>query len=270
MNTEFKRRLFEMHKSSGPIPSPKRTSEWVEHLLGLLFPEMSEEDFPLYGDFDSAVHSNQIMLKELLYPVDSRIDEGIQKCCNSFYEALPKIYELLLLDVAAITKGDPAAISEAEVLRTYPGFFAIAIYRIAHVFFELRIPLLPRILTEYAHTNSGIDIHPGAQIGKRCCIDHGTGIVIGGTTIIGDDVKIYQGVTLGALSVKKELAQTKRHPTIENGVVIYSGATILGGDTIIGENSIIGGNVWITNSVPANSRIYYKGAVAQFQSTQTS
>ena len=268
MDSDFKRRLFEAHKSSANIPSPLKTSEWVENLLGLLFPEMSEEDFSLYGDFDAAVHKNKMLLEELLRPVDQHLDQSIPHCCHSFYEALPQVHALMQLDAEAITMGDPAAVNKTEVLRTYPGFLAISIYRIAHIFYDLKIPLLPRILTEYAHSKSGIDIHPGAQIGKRFCIDHGTGIVIGGTTKIGDDVKIYQGVTLGALSVKKELAKVKRHPTIQHNVVIYSGATILGGETVIGKNSIIGGNVWLTKSVPDNSRIYYKGALAQ-HSTQS-
>jgi len=269
MNSDFKRQLFNAHKQSGNIPSPLKTRTWVENLLGILFPEMSEEDFSLYGDFDAAVHKNQMLLEDLLRPVDAQLEQKLPHCCHSFYEALPQVHRLMLLDAEAITKGDPAAVNETEVLRTYPGFFAIAIYRIAHVFYELKVPLLPRILTEYAHSKSGVDIHPGAEIGKRCCIDHGTGVVVGGTAIIGNDVKIYQGVTLGALSVKKELATVKRHPTIEDNVVLYSGATILGGDTTIGKGSIIGGNVWLTSSVPPNSRIYYKGAVAQHRSTQS-
>ncbi len=270
MNTEFKQRLFERHKLSDPIPSTQKTSEWVEQLLGILFPEMSDEDYPLFGDLDDAIYKNQIILKELMQPAAANIPKGIDFCCNGFYQEIPKIYELLLMDAEAITKGDPAATNKIEVLRTYPGFYAIAIYRIANIFHSFEVPLIPRILTEYAHEKTGIDIHPGASIGKRFCIDHGTGVVIGGTTIIGDDVKVYQGVTLGALSVKKELAKVKRHPTIEDNVVIYSGATILGGKTVIGKESIIGGNVWLTKSVPSKSRIYYKGNIAQHSSTLNS
>jgi serine O-acetyltransferase len=168
---------------------------------------------------------------------------------------------MLLEDAQAINDGDPAAKSRDQVIRTYPGFLAIACYRIGHSFCQIGVPLLPRILTEYAHSKTGIDIHPKAKIGRRFCIDHGTGIVIGETTIIGEDVKIYQGVTLGALSVKKEMAKMKRHPTIEDNVVIYAGATILGGSTIIGKNSIIGGNVWLTESIPPNSRVYHKSQI---------
>jgi len=171
------------------------------------------------------------------------------------------IYDLLLDDAQAINDGDPAAKSRDQVIRTYPGFLAIACYRIGHAFCQIGVPLLPRILTEYAHSRTGIDIHPRATIGTQFCIDHGTGIVIGETTIIGNNVKIYQGVTLGALSVKKEMAKIKRHPTIEDNVIIYAGATILGGNTIIGKNSIIGGNVWLTESIPPNSRVYHKSQI---------
>jgi serine O-acetyltransferase len=144
------------------------------------------------------------------------------------------------------------------VIRTYPGFYAIAAHRIAHCLLLNGVNLIPRIISEHAHRQTGIDIHPGAIIGDHFCIDHGTGIVIGETTTIGNHVKIYQGVTLGGLSVKKEDAEKKRHPTIENHVVIYAGASILGGDTVIGEGSIIGGNVWLTKSVPKNSKVYYQ------------
>ena len=161
----------------------------------------------------------------------------------------------------AILNGDPAAKSEFEVIRAYPGFYALSFYRIAHLLLQLEVPLLPRILTEHAHAKTGIDIHPGAIIGEHCYMDHGTGIVIGETAVIGNDVKIYQGVTLGALSVDKSMAATKRHPTIENNVILYSNATVLGGDTVIGHNSIIGGNVWLTGSVPPGSLVYHNSEI---------
>jgi serine O-acetyltransferase len=186
------------------------------------------------------------------------IKSGIKGLENDFFDALPEIRSRLLLDIDAIYLGDPAAQTRGEVIRTYPGFYAIAAHRIAHQLLKLGVILIPRIISEHAHRQAGIDIHPGAEIGDYFCIDHGTGIVIGETTVIGSKVKIYQGVTLGGLSVKKEDARKKRHPTIEDGVVIYAGATILGGDTLIGENSIIGGNVWLTKSVPAHSKIYYQ------------
>jgi serine O-acetyltransferase len=165
--------------------------------------------------------------------------------------------------------GDPAAKSRTEILRSYPGFYAIAAYRIANQMHRQGIQLIPRMITELAHSRTGIDIHPGATIGQYFCIDHGTGVVIGETTVIGDHVKIYQGVTLGALSVEKADADKKRHPTIEDHVVIYAGATILGGKTTIGKNSVIGGNVWLTKSVPAGSKVYYQAQMYHSDSTMT-
>jgi serine O-acetyltransferase len=175
----------------------------------------------------------------------------------SYLEMLPEILETLNLDARAISDCDPASQSIQEVYMAYPGFYAIAIYRLAHQFHLWGFPLVPRLMTEYAHSKTGVDINPGAIIGKSFFIDHGTGVVIGETTCIKDKVKIYQGVTLGALYVEKELRQTKRHPTIENGVTIYANATILGGKTVIGANSIIGGNAWVTESVPPNSKVFH-------------
>ena len=177
---------------------------------------------------------------------------------DEFFEELPKIRLLLSKDLAAAVRGDPAAMSADEVILSYPGFMAISIHRIAHFFWMRQVPLIPRMMSEHIHRRTGIDIHPGAQIGESFFIDHGTGIVIGGTTVIGKNVKLYQGVTLGALSVKKEEASLKRHPTIEDDVTIYANATILGGETVIGRGSIIGGSVWIISSVPAESKIYLK------------
>ena len=163
-------------------------------------------------------------------------------------------------DVLAAKDGDPAAQSHDEIIFSYPGLFAITVYRMAHQLYEQGVPLIPRIMTEYAHSQTGIDIHPGAHIGERFFIDHGTGVVIGETTEIGDRVRIYQGVTLGALSLPKdaveELRKTKRHPTIKDDVILYSGATVLGGDTVIGARSVIGGNVWITESVPQDTNVF--------------
>jgi serine O-acetyltransferase len=177
---------------------------------------------------------------------------------DGFFDELPKIRGALTLDMKAAFKGDPAARSEAEVILSYPGFEAIMVHRLAHFFWKYQIPLIPRMMSEMIHSRTGIDIHPGAEIGESFFIDHGTGVVIGETTVIGKDVKLYQGVTLGALSVKKELADKKRHPTIEDNVTIYSGATILGGETVIGRNSVIGGNVWITHPVPPDSTVYIR------------
>jgi len=161
-----------------------------------------------------------------------------------------------MLDVQAAWEGDPAAKSVEEVILSYPGLEAITVHRFANTLWKSGVPLIPRMMSEYVHARTGIDIHPGAAIGDRFFIDHGTGVVIGETTVIGKNVKLYQGVTLGALSVRKNESDSKRHPTIEDGVTIYAGATILGGETIIGRDSIIGGNVWITASLPPESRVY--------------
>jgi serine O-acetyltransferase len=175
---------------------------------------------------------------------------------DDFFEELPKIRVALALDLKASFKGDPAAKSIEEVILSYPGFDAITVHRLAHFFWNRQVPLIPRMMSELVHGRTGIDIHPGATIGESFFIDHGTGVVIGETTVIGKNVKLYQGVTLGALSVKKEEANQKRHPTIEDDVTIYSGATILGGETVIGRGCTIGGNVWITESVPPDTMIY--------------
>ena len=175
---------------------------------------------------------------------------------EEFFEELPKIRIILAKDLEAAVRGDPAAMSADEVILSYPGFQAIVVHRIAHFFYSRQVPLIPRMMSELIHRRTGIDIHPGAQIGESFFIDHGTGIVFGETTIIGKNVKIYQGVTLGALSVKKEESGKKRHPTIEDDVTIYANATILGGDTVIGRGSIIGGNMWIVKSVPPESKVY--------------
>ena len=185
----------------------------------------------------------------------------------NFFEKLPNIQRMLLMDVQAAFDGDPAASSKEQVIFSYPGLFAIFVYRIAHELYLMDVPFIPRIMTEYAHSRTGIDINAGAQIGKYFFIDHGTGVVIGETTIIGDYVKIYQGVTLGALSTRggQKLADVKRHPTIEDNVTIYSGASILGGDTIIGEGAIIGGNAFITKSVSKNTRVSVKNPELKFK-----
>lgn len=188
---------------------------------------------------------------------DFDADEAAEAITLEFMESIPELQRLLLKDVEAELEGDPAAKSKEEIIFSYPGIFAIFVYRIAHQLYKLEVPLIPRIMTEYAHGKTGIDINPGAQIGEYFFIDHGTGIVIGETTIIGNHVKIYQGVTLGALSTQKgqELAGVKRHPTIEDNVVIYANTTILGGETVIGRNSVIAGNTFITESIPPNTKV---------------
>lgn len=186
-------------------------------------------------------------------------EEQGQNIALAFLESIPSIRKTLATDVRATYDGDPAANSYDEIIFSYPGMFAVTVQRAAHMLFESQVPLLPRIMTEHAHSLTGIDIHPGAEIGESFVIDHGTGVVIGETTVIGKNVRIYQGVTLGALSLPKDagkrLRGKKRHPTIEDDVIIYSGATILGGDTVIGARSVIGGNVWITESVPPDTKV---------------
>jgi serine O-acetyltransferase len=186
-------------------------------------------------------------------------EEQGQKVALNLLESIPLLRKILATDVRAVYEGDPAAKSHDEIIFSYPGIFAVTVYRAAHKLFELQVPLLPRIMTEHAHSLTGIDIHPGADIGESFVIDHGTGVVIGETTVIGKNVRIYQGVTLGALSLPKDAGERlrgkKRHPTIEDEVIVYSGATILGGNTVIGARSVIGGNVWITESVPPDTKV---------------
>ncbi len=191
-----------------------------------------------------------------------KCEERGQQMATHFMWELPRLRPLLAGDVRAAMEGDPAAGSYDEIIFSYPGLFAVTVYRIAHELFKDGVSLIPRIMTEYAHSRTGIDIHPGAVIGESFFIDHGTGVVVGETTRIGDRVRLYQGVTLGALSLPKDAGQRlrnkKRHPTIEDDVIIYSGATILGGETVIGARSVIGGNVWITESVPADTKVFIK------------
>ena len=191
---------------------------------------------------------------------ESEVTKKAQELTLSFFEKIPKIREYIETDVQAAFEGDPAAYNKTEIIYCYPGLFAIFVNRIAHELHLLGVPMIPRIMTEYAHSRTGIDIHPGASIGKYFFIDHGTGIVIGETTIIGNRVKIYQGVTLGALSTRggQSLKNKKRHPTIEDNVTIYSGASILGGETVVGEGAVIGGNAFITKSVPAGAKVSIK------------
>lgn len=189
------------------------------------------------------------------------IEDRVEEICATFLTRLPELHRMLLKDVQAAFDGDPAAQSKEEIIFSYPGFFAIFVYRIAHELYVQKVPLIPRIMTEYAHGETGVDINSGATIGEYFFIDHATGVVIGETTTIGKHVKVYQGVTLGALSTRagQQLAGVKRHPTIEDNVTIYSNASVLGGETVIGEGSIIAGGAFVTSSIPANSRVSVKG-----------
>lgn len=258
MNTTFLEKLYQSHWQTRDIPSPEQVCSVLNGLLKLLFPELADRRFTSYREFENHFSTIRLELNKILDLVKEELEQTPELIENQFVERLPAVYALLMKDAEAITSGDPAARDVREVIRTYPGFYAVAIHRLAHEFHKLDVPLIPRILSEYAHSETGIDIHPAATIGESFCIDHGTGIVIGGTSNIGNNVKIYQGVTLGALSVRKDLAEVKRHPTIEDNVVIYAGATILGGKTVIGEGSVIGGNVWLPKSVEPGSRVYYR------------
>ncbi len=248
--------LAESRKAQCFPPQTRRLARSIAHLsLGLLFPHFADRLDCDNLTIEEEVERLQTRIHEYQESIAQHINGAPQPDPIHYLGQLPKVHSALLLDAGAILDGDPAARSLDEVILTYPGFLAVAVYRIAHVLYELNAPLLPRMLTEWAHEATGIDIHPGAVIGPRFCIDHGTGIVVGETCHIGEHVKLYQGVTLGALSVEKAMAGSKRHPTIQDGVVIYANATILGGNTVIGARSIIGGNAWVTKSIPPDSLV---------------
>ena len=250
-------------------PDRQEVVKVIHELTALLFPLMSRREYP--GMTDEALLSQAIYrlsgqvsgALRFRGATESEARETAERICEQFAARLPEIKRLLLLDVNALYEGDPAAVSREEVMITYPGFRAITIYRLAHELYALNAPLIPRIMTEYAHERTGIDIHPGATIGEYFFIDHGTGIVVGETTVIGHHVKLYQGVTLGARSFELDengnpVKKIKRHPNIGNHVVIYANATILGGDTTVGDHCVIGGNTWLTHSVEAGSVISYR------------
>lgn len=260
MSEDFIKSLFERNsKCFSGFPDKGAVESFIDELYTLLFlpNDINHKcEAQLKEQFNSLQDKFSNLLKDVIQdPI------RVKHITESYFEVLPSIYNMLIKDAEALLQSDPAAKSLEEVMAAYPGFYATAVHRLAHELYEHKTPVIPRLFSEYAHGKTGIDIHPGATIGHSFSIDHGTGVVIGETTVIGNYVKIYQGVTLGALSVRKELATKKRHPTIEDNVVIYSGATILGGDTIIGKDSIIGGNVWLTNSVPRNSVVYHKSEI---------
>jgi serine O-acetyltransferase len=262
------------HVDYEPIPSRAAVVEIIEKTRGLLFPGYfaREKIDPVtlrYSMGQSVAEIFDRLSEQICRSIRHdcfRYNQPCSDCENrghdialAFLEAIPSIRSLLATDVSATFEGDPAAQSHDEIIFSYPGLLAITVYRTAHRLLELGVPLLPRIMTEYAHNATGIDIHPGAEIGESFVIDHGTGVVIGETTRIGKNVRIYQGVTLGALSLPRDAGDRyrgkKRHPTIEDEVIIYSGATILGGETVIGARSVIGGNVWLTESVPPDTMV---------------
>lgn len=260
-----------MPKSGRRLPNRSVIIDIVRDLKSIVFPGYFSTDtsatvFPEYyvghrlNDLYDRL-KNQIEIALLYHgeePEEAAAHADRTAC--GFFEQLPEIQRLLLTDVQAGFDGDPAAKSKEEIIFSYPGLFAIYVYRLAHVLYKEEIPFIPRVMSEYAHGRTGIDINPGATIGEYFFIDHGTGVVVGETTEIGNNVKLYQGVTLGALSTRKgqQLANVKRHPTIRDNVTIYSNSTVLGGETVVGENTIIGGNTFITESIPANTKVSAK------------
>ncbi len=269
MDQTFLDKLYQQHEDCPTCPSPKLISQFFDDLLETLFPEVGMRSFMSKKELSIHLQKLELTLDELLTRNPIGIKPDLVDTARFFFEQLSQIHEAIWQDIRATYEGDPAAKSISEIVRTYPGFYAIAAYRIANALHLLGVKIIPRIITEHAHSKTGIDIHPGATIGRHFCIDHGTGVVIGETTVIGDRVKVYQGVTLGALSVDKRDAETKRHPTIEDEVVIYAGATILGGDTVIGRGTTVGGNVWITRSLPPNSKVYYQVKMYNNDTEQT-
>jgi len=244
----------------GLLPDRDLVAAFADGVVSLLFPDGRQAPRTPAG-IRAELEARCRALTPVLAPLRAKLPGTPDELAERFMEMLPAIHEQLTLDAEAIEAGDPAAHGTAEVVLAYPGFQALAFYRIANALHEEGIPLVPRMISEIAHGRTGADIHPASTIGRSCCIDHGTGLVIGETAVIGDDVKLYQGVTLGALSVSKLASGTKRHPTIEDRVVIYANATVLGGDTVVGSDSVIGGNVWLTHSVPADSLVYHQSQV---------
>ena len=252
--TTFIEHLYQVHKAEWEAtPSLRQAVDWLSDLYEFLFPNNRLNRQSIY---EGQLKKNQIDLENILLsyldPADINIDEVIYK----FYASLEEIYQSLRLDATKTFEDDPAAGSIHEVIVSYPGFYAVAVYRIANRLSQLGVPILPRILSEHAHGKTGVDIHPSAQIGVPVFFDHGTGIVIGATSIIGKNVSIYQGVTLGASQVSKILSNIKRHPTVQDNVIIYARSTILGGNTVIGHDSIIGGSVFLTKSVAPYSSVF--------------
>lgn len=256
------------------FPSRQRVKDIIKDTRNILFPRFFEEGAKASSEPKYFVGNTVLRVGEVLYEQvreallfrdgDTKsyeeIDERAHFVVNSFFMNLPTVQDKLLKDVEAAFDGDPAAQSREEIIFTYPGFFAVTVYRIAHELYLLDVPLIPRFMTEYAHAGSGVDLNAGAEVGEYFFIDHATGVVIGETTRIGNHVKIYQGVTLGALSTRggQKLKGVRRHPTIEDNVTIYSNASVLGGDTVIGEGSIISGSAFVTKSVPPHSRVTVK------------
>ncbi len=254
----FPRRLHKMNELfSQEVPSQIRTRTFLDTLINTLFLVRENRDLTL-KQIEARWEWLQKELTEIMRPLTDHTEDTAEEITRKFFVEIPVLYTQLLKDAELYAQCDPASHCRDEIILCYPGFYAVMVYRFANILYRLKVPLVPRVLSEYAHSQTGIDINPGATIGPNFYIDHGTGIVIGETTVIGRNVKIYQGVTLGATYVKKELSGTKRHPTLEDNVIVYAGSTILGGDTVVGHDTVIGGNVWLTESVPPHSVVYHK------------
>ncbi len=258
MDSDFIKQVYKTHEECTKCPSSSSIKHFFLDLMGILFPDFANTPVESIAEFNRRIEILKKEMEKILYRNLDDQHTDMPSVISEFFDHVPELYRKLQMDIDATFAGDPAATNKEEVIRCYPGFYAVSAYRVAHLMSKLGVKNVPRVITEHAHSKTGIDIHPGAQIGEHFCIDHGTGVVIGETTVIGNYVKVYQGVTLGALSVNKEDAKVKRHPTIEDHVVLYAGATILGGNTVVGSRSIIGGNVWLTKSVPSESKIYYQ------------
>ena len=266
-----------------PFANPDKDTviDMIGKLLRIVYPCHSRDKrYRIYN----ARHNLSMLIEDVMYNLNKQIvivlrdampeaqaEEKAQELSLQFFRAIPGVRAVCQTDVEAFYDGDPAAFSVDEIIFCYPGLFAVTVYRLAHVLYTLGVPMLPRMMTEHAHSVTGIDINPGAAIGKYFFIDHGTGIVVGETTVIGDHVKLYQGVTLGALTTRggQSLRGKKRHPTIEDNVTIYAGASILGGETVIGRDCVIGSNVFITHSIPASTTVSVKSQELQFKSRKT-
>lgn len=259
-------------------PDKDVVTDIIEKLHRIVFPGyFRDKNYRIYN----AKHNLSMLIEDVMFHLNRQIalvfqsageeeaqaQSHAQEVCLAFFKQIPSVRAMVQTDLQAAYEGDPAATSMGEIIFSYPGLFAITVYRLAHVLYELKVPMLPRMMTEYAHSTTGIDIHPGATIGKFFFIDHGTGIVIGETTVIGENVKIYQGVTLGALSTRggQSLRGKRRHPTIEDNVTIYAGASVLGGETVIGRDSVIGSNAFITKSIEPCTTVSIKNQELQFK-----
>ena len=255
-NRDFARQLSQYNsRYCGDVPSKELSHQFIENLIHALFPirqNCAVDEDEIAVELDPSAGKQRALLHSLRKSLGQDPDQVVEE----FFKRVPPAFEQLTADADAVTRYDPASSCVEEIILSYPGFYAISVYRLAHILYQLKVPYLPRILSEHAHQLTGIDIHPGAHIASPFFIDYGTGVVIGETTSIGKEVRIFQGVTLGALSVERSMANTKRHPTIEDHVVIYAGSTILGGNTVIGHHTVVGGNTWITESIVPHSVVY--------------